>query len=63
MIAGLVMLAVGAIVAMTTKYSVTFLIAVAGYVVWRWGQNELDRQDKERASKEQGREQGGKKGK
>jgi chromate transport protein ChrA len=51
MIVGLVMLAVGSIVAMTTKLSGTFIIAVAGYVVWRWGQNEMDRQDKERASK------------
>ena len=52
MIVGLVVLIAGAIIFAKTKQSLTFLIALAGYVIWRWGQNEQARLDKAREAEE-----------
>ncbi len=55
MVAGLLILIAGAAIFAYTKLSLTFLIALAGYVIWRWGQNEQARLDKAREAEEDSR--------
>ena len=58
MVAGLLILIAGALIFAYTKLSLTFLIALAGYVIWRWGQNEQARLDKAREAAEDDRGKG-----